>query len=41
MHALLVIRADTLSGEPEASDGPTELQLIPTRSKHTKSSAGR
>ena len=28
MHALLVIRADTLMGEPEESDGPTELQLI-------------
>src|SRR5215510_9750588 len=28
MHALLVVRADALMGEPEASDGATELQLI-------------
>jgi hypothetical protein len=28
MHALLVVRADVLMGEPEASDGATELQLI-------------
>ena len=28
MHALLVIRADALMGEPEASDGATELQVI-------------
>src|SRR5262245_52605810 len=28
IHALLVIRADALLGEPEPFDGATELQLI-------------
>ena len=42
MHALPVIRADALMGEPEAfSDATTEIQLFPTRSKHMQSSAGR